>query len=585
MQMRIRQLAVLGTVVGMAMLSAPAFAGATASLVTNGSPPSPFSQNKQNEPGLAVDQAHPQFVASGSNDEIDLEACHAGDPRTCPFTQGVGTSGVYLSDNGGSKFTQPTYQGYTARGCLGPAPCQPHPGPIGTLPGYFEQGLVSDGDAQLAFGPEPDGHGGFSYAKGSRLYYANLASNFATQRSEQAFKGFEALAVSRLDTQNFDAAKAGDNRAWKAPVVVSKQNAVLFSDKEAVWADNAQSSPHFGNAYVCNTSFRGQQKGKGAPQPILFYRSTDGGSTFSNPVQLTSAASNSQNAGRQSCTIRTDSQGVVYVHYQGFDHATQQSTIMQVRSFDGGKTFERPRIVTQLTECGLPDPATGRLSFDGVAGARTDSFPSIDIANGAPAGGDATNEIVLTYCNGPTPSNTQPGPNEQAVVRYSTDRGQSFSAPASASPTSDRPDFPAVAISPNGKDVYATYTNFQQPWQSSALSPPRLAQGVVLHATVGAGGAPGPFTDRYRGPSGDARGSSQNGLTAGFLGDYNYVVATRTAGIATFNDVRNAADCPAIDIYRQKLIDGTTPNPRPAPNTDCPPMFGNSDIYGGTFLP
>ncbi|MDQ6776016.1 MAG: hypothetical protein M3071_07310, partial [Actinomycetota bacterium] len=118
-----------------------------------------------------------------------------------------------------------------------------------------------------------------------------------------------------------------------------------------------------------------------------------------------------------------------------------------------------------------------------------------------------------------------------------------------------------------------------------ALAPPRLAQGVVRSAAVSTGGAVGAFGDLYRGPSGDSRGSSQNDLTAGFLGDYNYVVATRTAGIATFNDVRNATDCPAIDIYRQNLIDGTTPNPRPAPNTDCPPMFGNSDIYGGTFLP
>jgi hypothetical protein len=585
--MRVRRFASIGMVAGAVALSAPSLAGATgtASLVSNGSPPSPFSQNKQNEPGLAVDEAHPQFVAAGSNDEIDLEACNAGNPTTCPFTQGVGVSGVYLSDNGGSSFTQPTYHGYTARDCLGPAPCQPHPGPIGTLPGYYAAGLVSDGDPVLAFGPEPDGHGGFSYAKGSRLYYANLASNFATQRSEEAFKGFEAVAVSRLDTQNFAAAKAGDNSAWRAPVLVSKQNAALFSDKEAVWADNAQSSPYFGNVYVCNTSFRGQEKGQGVPEPILFYRSTDGGSTYSNPVQLTSAADNAQNAGRQSCTIRTDSNGVVYVYYEGFDHATQQSTVMQVRSFDGGRTFERPSIVAEVTECGLPDPATGRLSFDGVAGARTDSFPSIDIANGAPSGTDATNEIVLTYCDGPTPSNTQPGPNERAVVLYSMNHGQTFKAAGSASPAADRPDFPAIAISPNGREVYATYTNFLQPWQSSALAPARLAQGVVRHASVGTAGAPTAFSDLYRGPTGDARGSSQNGLTAEFLGDYDYVAATRTAGIATFNDVRNAADCPAIDTYRQNLINGTTPNPPPAPNTDCPATFGNSDIYGGAFLP
>ena len=154
-----------------------------------------------------------------------------------------------------------------------------------------------------------------------RLYYANLASNFATQRSEQSFKGFEAIAVSRLDTQNFAAAKAGVNSAWKPPVLVSKQNAVLFSDKEAVLGRQRAVKLAFGNMYVCNTSFRGQEKGHGAPEPILFYRSTDGGSTYSNPVQLSSAASNAQNPGRHSCTIPTDSSGTVYDYYEGCDQA------------------------------------------------------------------------------------------------------------------------------------------------------------------------------------------------------------------------------------------------------------------------
>ena len=189
-------------------------------LVTNGSPPGYFSHNKQNEPAVAVDQAHPQFVAAGSNDEIDIEDCNPGDPTTCPFTQGVGVSGVYLSTDGGGSYTQPAYTGYTARQCNFDPPgstCTPGSGPIGTLPRYFEAGLVSDGDPALAFGPQPNGSGGFTYAGGSRLYYANLTSNFSAERSESAFKGFEAVAVSRLDTQDFGRALAGDNTAWRRP--------------------------------------------------------------------------------------------------------------------------------------------------------------------------------------------------------------------------------------------------------------------------------------------------------------------------------------------------------------------------------
>src|SRR5205085_9108188 len=121
--------------------------------VSVGSTSTLFSQNKQNEPAMAVDANHPNILAAGSNDNIDMEACNAGDPTTCPFTPGLGVSGIYFSFNNGETWTQPTYSGLTARDCLGPAPCTAHPGEIGTLPWYYENGIVSDGDPALAFGP------------------------------------------------------------------------------------------------------------------------------------------------------------------------------------------------------------------------------------------------------------------------------------------------------------------------------------------------------------------------------------------------------------------------------------------------
>jgi hypothetical protein len=259
-------------------LVAPAFAKGGETLVSVGSPASRFSQNKQNEPAVAVDANHPNVVAAGANDNIDMEACNAGDPTTCPFTQGVGTSGVYFSFDSGQTWTQPTYTGWTARDCLGPAECTPHVGPIGTLPKYLESGLVSNGDPAVAFGPRP-GPNGFSWDNGSRLYYANLTSNLSAERGEQAFRGFEAVAVSRIDGDpELTPEIVADQNNWLPPVIASqRQSATTFSDKEQIWADNAESSPFFGNVYVCFAQFRGSV---GAAAPLTVIRSIDGGDTW-----------------------------------------------------------------------------------------------------------------------------------------------------------------------------------------------------------------------------------------------------------------------------------------------------------------
>jgi hypothetical protein len=554
--MRVHRLLAAGAVALVAALPGTVAAAATAPdssvLVNVGSPTSPFSQNKQNEPGLALDANHPNVLVAGSNDNIDMEACNAGDPTTCPFTLGVGVSGVYFSSDSGHTWTQPTYQGWTARGCLGPADCAPHVGEIGTLPKYFENGLVSNGDPELAFGPRRGTDGRFSWDNGSRLYYSNIATNFAGSRTDQAFKGSGAIAVSRTD--DVQAASNSDASAWMDPVIVSKQSSATFSDKEQLWADNAATSPFFGNVYVCNVSFRSNGLA-GAPEPVMFHRSSDAGDTWTTS-QISAATNNAQTGGR------------VYVVWSGFDQQLNSGVFFQATSDNGGATFSRPRVITTIGGIGQLDPVQGRFTIDGVAGSRTDVFPSIDIANGAPTGAAAPNTIVLGWSDNSAGLN-----NEKAYVRYSTNRGTSYSPAVAVSTPGDRANQPAVAISPDGLTAYMTYNAWHDPWQPTTTAA-RPMEGVVLSGPVGS------LAEVNRGATGDARASSANSLTAEFLGDYNYAVASSTFGVTVWNDVRNATDCPAVDAYRQSLAAGT-PIAKPSP-CQTPTAFGNSDIYGWT---
>jgi hypothetical protein len=567
-------------------LTVAALAGAapgTDSMVTVGSQPSPFAQNKQNEPAMAIDANHPNIVVAGSNDNIDMEDCNSGADNTCPFTPGVGVSGVYFSFDSGNHWTQPTYTGWSARNCHGvPGPdpgCSPVAGgPIGTIPWYYENGIVSDGDPAVAFGPRPDASGHFSWSNGSRLYYANLTANFGATRDEASFKGFEAIAVSRTD--NVQAAAANNKNAWMPPVIVSKQvSQTIFSDKEQVWADNAASSPFFGTAYVCWASFRGQEKGNAAPAPLFVGVSHDGGNTWEQH-QITAAANNGQRNPTDGCTIRTASDGTAYVFgvgtisSQGHDSFELMST-----STDGGKSWSKATAVAgPVTQPGAFDPVLGRPVIDGVAGARSDlaPAPSVDIANGAPSGSDATNRIVMTYVSGELAK-------PHVYFTESTNGGGDWTTPRAIEGASDRGLYAAPAISPNGTNVYVVYNAFTTPFQPTTATPRSLV-GVVLSATAGVTGPTGAFTEIHRSVPGDPRGSTQNNLVGEFLGDYVYAAATRTYGAAVWNDTRFAADCPAIDAYRQALENGQAAT-APAVQQQCPATFGNSDIWAFTTAP
>jgi hypothetical protein len=520
---------------------------ATASKVSVGSPSGLTPRNHQNEPAVAIDAHNPDVLVAGSNDYIDQQPC----PHDLAVSIGsclpagrtnAGVSGVYFSFDRGHSWTQPTYTGWTLRDC-DPAdgPCPGHVGPIGTLPWYYENGLVSFGDPAVAIGPRPDAGGHFSWANGSRVYYANLTANFGhiLQPAPQGtVRGLLGVAVSRLD--NPTPARVQQKSSWMPPsVVIQRAGTFALEDKEQIWADNAASSPFFGHVYTCNAEFRAQTGGFGAPVPIMVASSADGGSTWTQrkiPGNAGGGGSFLKFGFLSGCTIRTDSHGVVYLFLTRFGGPAPSHAMF--KSFDGGKHWTKEQDTVAISDpCFFVDPVYGRCVMDGYAGARIDlsAAPSVDIANGAPTGADATNAIVDAWSDGRLGLN-----NEKTLVTWSTNGGATWAAPTVASLPGDRSMYSAPAISPDGSRVYVVYEGPTAPWRGADMSLPRPYHGVFRSAAFGAGG-PSGWTTVYDGPLGDLRG--------------------------TF---------PGHDIYQELAL------PAPWPLADCPATFGNTDIWSAT---
>src|SRR5439155_6251683 len=308
-------------------------------------------------------------------------------------------------------------------------------------PWYYENGLVSDGDPALAFGPAP-GSNGFSWDNGSRLYYANLTAGFP---GNSGLKGAEGIAVSRTD--DVAAAAAGDKSAWMPPVIASKQASATFSDKEQIWADNAESSPFFGNAYVCFGRFQGA-----GGQAMMVLTSRDGGDTWATKQVAGGSAVAPSKWGTSGCTVRTDSQGTVYAFYEQFMNPDRfpnpVGTHFMVRSTDGGVSWTRPLAIgTTRDPCPIQqfDGTSGRCVMDWIAGARADlaGSPNVTIADGAPTGDGSTDELVRAWVDAATT-------NEEHVMVSTSFDGAEWTDPEQVESSGDRGYYTAPALSPDG---------------------------------------------------------------------------------------------------------------------------------------
>lgn len=554
MQHRIRAGAAALALAGVALFGSAAGAAVPPSDVqannpqVNGDPSSNttavFPTNKQNEPTIAVNPVDSRYLIAGSNDEQRQPACGDGPVRgdtiesDCSFFPGVGTSGIYVSSDKGVSWT--------------------NLGLLDDQPSWAGKGVISDGDPVIAYGPKPNGKGGFTYANGARAYYSSLATILGV-------KGFEYIIVSYSDD---------NGKTWSAPVIgTTKTSSVDFNDKNWISVDTSTASPYFGRVYLTWTEFRSATATGNGNEPMMVSVSKDGGLSFGAPNQLSPAGNNGTGNGRQGSSSTVGPDGTVYV---AFEQGVNQVLVV---SRDGGQKWTRPAVIGPVTD--IHDPIPG-------ANFRTDSFPTIAAD---PRPGSTT--VYASWA-------TRTAAGGRIVVATSTDRGTTWSAPATVSGGEGYAFFQGLDVAPTGRVDLA--------WQSlTAIDGTTFGTGNASISTWAASKQPGggwSAPKKVSTADSDPAVSAQNNLERQFWGDYNTLASDADGAWFIFTDSRDGAGCPAVDAYQTFLIASgipvkgdmpdriarreagvnpalSAPGEKPAPLVDCTDSakpFGNTDV-------
>ena len=505
-----------------------------------------FPTNKQNEPTVAIAHDGTHAIA-GANDEQKQPPCGPGPQRgltaarnNCSFFPGVGTSGVYTSTDAGATWKN-----------------------LGLLPGYSDTGssvaasagalatsapagsLVSDGDPVIAIGPAFK-NGSFSWANGTRAYYANLSAFSAAGRPGNQFA--EMIGVSISDDYG---------ASWYDPVVAAQSHGNVFNDKESLWVDRNPSSPFFGRVYVSYTEFRSIPS---TAEPIIVVYSADGGLSWSKQNQVSSAYNNASRGGRQGSVVRTGPQGEVYVIFEDGDNKIGSQQVAVV-SLDGGVSFSSKITIARVSD--IADPIPG-------ANFRTDSFASaaVDQSSGA---------VYVAWAN-----RTSTG--GRIVVSKGTNQGRTWSGPMTVSTAAEGyAFFQGLDVAPNGRvDVgYQALTVL-----GSATTYGTGNASINSYYTASAnGGTTWSAPALVSSGSSDPAASSQNNLARQFWGDYSTLASTDSTALFIYTDSRNGQGCAAVDAYQHGIDRSGPAVAKPAPEDVCPSQFGNSDAYVSKITP
>jgi hypothetical protein len=272
-------------------------------------------ERQQNEPAAAVDPVLPAHMTAGSNDYCAV-------PTT---TDAYG--GFYYSSDSGATWTNSLLPGYPTDTSTEGSDCS-------ITPQHCL--VINTGDPVQAF--DRWGH----------VFYGVIGFNRARPSNGSIF-------AARYD---WPAPSTTPDYRWTA--LVARGTPALagkFEDKLQLEVDRGVASPYsgsvarpWGNVYVCWAQFVGNAGNNG----VFFSRSTDGGTTYSQPQKISEGVH-----GVQFCDIGVTSAGTVYVTWRSFEGrgSKQVNAVVVAKSTDGGATFTKPRLVTEFIPWDVGDRA------------------------------------------------------------------------------------------------------------------------------------------------------------------------------------------------------------------------------------
>jgi hypothetical protein len=178
---------------------------------------------------------------------------------------------------------------------------------------------------------------------------------------------------------------------WSEPVTVMKgkgasigpANRATFFDKEWLTVDNNPSSPHYGRAYVVAARFLNALHGAYAESAVYFAFSDDGGRSWSRPKAISGSNPLCTEQSRGPVGECDENgfpipevavNGDLVVHFQNTNVETAwetpdefESTLMAVKSTNGGATFSAPVVIAHL-EDGFADTPWSVIGRQTVTG-------------------------------------------------------------------------------------------------------------------------------------------------------------------------------------------------------------------------